>query len=130
MIVLELWNSVHHTKQADKYDQYKWKPLFPYCCWKVKFSSLIPVIGYAIDGAEGLDVDDIMSMDIDYTMDFSVVTAQFEGFTSDLHGVMAFEWAIGTSPGGEEVQSFMTAGIIHEEDDSIPGDGEFLWKQI
>ncbi|CAG2251013.1 unnamed protein product [Mytilus edulis] len=34
-----------------------------------------------------------------------------------------YEWAVGTSPGGEDVQPFMSEGIIHSEEENVAGDG-------
>ena len=63
-------------------------------------------------------------MDVDYTVDTTTVTIQFDGFESHLHGVMMYEWAVGTSPGGEDVQPFMSEGIIHSEEENVAGDGK------
>ena len=62
--------------------------------------------------------------DIDYQSDITTVSMQFAGFTSHLHGVMAYEWSVGTTPGGEEVMPFTTHGIIHKEERNVPGDGK------
>jgi len=83
--------------------------------------------GFVIDGADGTE-GTAMGVDVDYTHDYSTVTAQFSGFTSHLHGVMSFEWAVGTSAGGEEVQPFMEHGINHHEEENVPGYGKIsLW---
>lgn len=81
-----------------------------------------------MDGADGTDIQDNpdMGVDIDFTSDTTTVTVQFEGFESHLHGVMSYEWAVGTTPGGEDVQPFMSEGIIHTEEDNVAGDGNVL----
>ncbi|XP_041378093.1 uncharacterized protein LOC121390363 [Gigantopelta aegis] len=82
--------------------------------------------GLVIDGPEGTERanDFTVGVDIDYQKDFSTVTVQFEGFTSHEHGIRYFDWAVGTTVGGEEVQPFMVAGLVHEESQSnVPGNG-------
>ena len=70
-----------------------------------------------------------MGVDVDYTVDTTTVTIQFDGFESHLHGVMMYEWAVGTTPGGEEVQPFMSEGITHTEEETVAGDGQyFVWS--
>lgn len=64
-----------------------------------------------------------MKDDIDYQADSHTVTMRFFGFESSLHGIMAFDWAIGTSPGAEDVQPFLEDGIIHEEEEDVAGNG-------
>ncbi|XP_053400990.1 uncharacterized protein LOC123541000 [Mercenaria mercenaria] len=61
--------------------------------------------------------------DIDYQADAHTVTMRFSGFESSLHGIMAFDWAIGTSPGTEDVQPYLEDGIIHNEEDDVSGNG-------
>ncbi|GFR58918.1 protein jagged-2 [Elysia marginata] len=62
--------------------------------------------------------------DIDFQKDKTTVTAQFNGFSSHLKGVVKYDWAVGTSPGGEEIQPFMTAGLMHDESETgVPGSG-------
>ncbi|XP_053401006.1 uncharacterized protein LOC123523226 isoform X2 [Mercenaria mercenaria] len=47
---------------------------------------------------------------------------QFSGFESSLHGIMAFDWAIGTTPGAEDVQPYLEDGIINNEE-YVDGNG-------
>ncbi|KAK3612537.1 hypothetical protein CHS0354_024514 [Potamilus streckersoni] len=61
--------------------------------------------------------------DIDYQSDMSTITVAFSGFESSQHGIMGFEWAIGTLAGGEDVQPYMDTGIVHTETDSMAGNG-------
>ncbi|XP_052081925.1 uncharacterized protein LOC127719726 isoform X2 [Mytilus californianus] len=80
--------------------------------------------GLVVDGADGTDENTpALGVDVDYTVDTTTVTVTFDGFESHLHGVMMYEWAVGTSPGGEEVQPFMSEGIIHSEEENVAGDG-------
>jgi hypothetical protein len=43
---------------------------------------------------------------------------------------MAYEWAVGTTPGGEEVQPFMPHGIIHKEEQDVKGDGRLCMTVV
>ncbi|XP_076085507.1 uncharacterized protein LOC143056307 [Mytilus galloprovincialis] len=80
--------------------------------------------GLIVDGADGTDTTSTeLGVDVDYTVDTTTVTIQFDEFESHLHGVMMYEWAVGTSPGGEDVQPFMSEGIIHSEEENVAGDG-------
>ena len=84
--------------------------------------------GIVVDGADGTDIPNNpnMGVDVDYTVDTTTVTIQFDGFESHLHGVMMYEWAVGTTPGGEEVQPFMSEGITHTEEETVAGDGQYF----
>lgn len=66
----------------------------------------------------------VLDGDIDYQSDITTVSMQFAGFTSHLHGVMAYEWSVGMTPGGEEVMPFTTHGIMHKEERNVTGDGK------
>ncbi|VDH98959.1 Hypothetical predicted protein [Mytilus galloprovincialis] len=80
--------------------------------------------GLIVDGADGTDgTSTELGVDVDYTVDTTTVSIQFDGFESHLHGVMMYEWAVGTTPGGEEVQPFIIEGIIHSEEENVAGDG-------
>ncbi|KAK3612515.1 hypothetical protein CHS0354_024486 [Potamilus streckersoni] len=61
--------------------------------------------------------------DIDYQSDMSTITVAFSGFESSQHGVMGFEWAIGTVAGGEDIQPYTDTGIAHTEMDAVVGNG-------
>ncbi|OPL20593.1 hypothetical protein AM593_04880, partial [Mytilus galloprovincialis] len=57
--------------------------------------------GLVIDGAEGTDgYTLVLNEDMDYQLDFSTTTLQFNGFESHLHGVVDYEWAVGISSSG------------------------------
>ena len=77
------------------------------------------------DGSAGtVTLTTVASTDRDYQLDRWSVTAQFSGFTSHLHGLSRFDWAVGTSPGGEQVMPFSVLGIVHDEEESdVPGNG-------
>ncbi|KAL5015119.1 hypothetical protein ScPMuIL_009389 [Solemya velum] len=81
--------------------------------------------GVAIDGADGSeDLDsDGLGIDLDFQADTNTVTVQFRGFESELHGVMSYDWAVGTEPGMEDIQPFMEAGIVHREEEDVAGEG-------
>ncbi|VDI54125.1 Hypothetical predicted protein [Mytilus galloprovincialis] len=80
--------------------------------------------GLVIDGAEGTDgYTLVLNEDMDYQLDFSTTTLQFNGFESHLHGVVDYEWAVGTTPGGEDVMSYTTHGLVHSEEAEIVGNG-------
>lgn len=51
------------------------------------------------------------------------MSAQFSDFTSHLHGVMSYEWSIGSEPAGEDVLPFTSHGIVHKEERIVKGDG-------
>ncbi|XP_025084423.1 uncharacterized protein LOC112558273 isoform X1 [Pomacea canaliculata] len=81
--------------------------------------------GVVVDG--GLDTVLLSSAgqnDEDYQSNMWSVTAQFRGFSSHLHGLTHFDWAVGSSPGAEDVLPLMAMGIVHdEEEDQTPGMG-------
>jgi hypothetical protein len=78
----------------------------------------------AIDGPGGSDSKSFaLGVDTDFQVDTSTLTVLFDGFESAHHGVTRFEWAIGTSPGSEDVQPLREEGITHRERDDIPGNG-------
>ncbi|KAK6174798.1 hypothetical protein SNE40_013376 [Patella caerulea] len=79
--------------------------------------------GIVIDGADGTEKSGSTGVDVDYQKDTGAVTVQFSGFESALHGISKFDWAVGTTAGGEDIQPFLTAGLIHEEALDIPGNG-------
>ncbi|XP_048258717.1 uncharacterized protein LOC124137708 isoform X1 [Haliotis rufescens] len=82
--------------------------------------------GIVIDGADSTERANFIGIgsDMDYQKDAGVVTVQFAGFESHEHGLTYYDWAVGTTPGGEEVQPFIMAGLIHEESETnVPGNG-------
>ena len=85
--------------------------------------------GIVIDGPQGTDDNDILVLeeDSDYQLDITTITVQFSGFESHLHGVVEYEWAVGTTPGGEDTMSFIPYSLIHSEEDNVKGNGTFCW---
>ena len=65
-----------------------------------------------------------VTSDLDYQLGSSTVSVQFSGFESALHGVMRFEVAVGTEPGGEDVLPFTSANIVHMEQPDVVGHGQ------
>ncbi|XP_052067219.1 uncharacterized protein LOC127706604 [Mytilus californianus] len=68
--------------------------------------------------------------DLDFQSDMSTVSVQYTGFESHLHGVMAYEWAVGTTQGGKKVQPFMPHGVIHNEEKDVKGDGKIRCNTV
>ena len=80
-----------------------------------------------MDGPEGTDGDNyVLEHDTDYQLHTSTVTLQFTGFESHLHGVVDYEWAVGTTPGGEDTLSYTPHGLIHSEEDNVHGNGKWI----
>ncbi|XP_071152144.1 uncharacterized protein, partial [Mytilus edulis] len=93
----------------------------------VDYQSDIYFVLYSIviDGTDGTDHDPVydIGVDIDHQSDISTLSVQYTGFESHLHGVMDYEWAVGTSPGGQDITTFSCDGILHAEEETIAGDG-------
>ncbi|KAI8485717.1 hypothetical protein Bbelb_365510, partial [Branchiostoma belcheri] len=70
--------------------------------------------GYVTDGSDP-------TSDADYQMDNTAITAHFTGFESQLHGIAHYLWAVGTSSGAYDVQSFVSAGIVLTLEDEVKG---------
>ena len=47
----------------------------------------------------------------------------FSGFESSLHGIKAYDWSIGTSPDGEDIQPFIEFGLVHNDKNNVAGQG-------
>jgi hypothetical protein len=90
------------------------------------------ILGIVVDGADRTEIPVMSDIgdDTDYQSDMSTVSVQFTGFESHKHGVMAYEWAVGTTPGGEEIQPFMPHGIIHKEEKDVKGDGRLCMTVV
>ena len=81
-------------------------------------------IGVVLDGGETKMVNGIeLPSDIDYQKEMTAVTMQFQGYESQLYGIDRYEWAVGTSPRGEDVQPFMSAGIVLNKQEEPIGGG-------
>ncbi|XP_019616821.1 PREDICTED: uncharacterized protein LOC109464310 [Branchiostoma belcheri] len=72
--------------------------------------------GYVTDGSDP-------ASDADYQMDNTAITAHFTGFESQLHGIAHYLWAVGTSSGAYDVQSFVSGGIVLTLEDEVKGGG-------
>ena len=46
------------------------------------------------------------------------ITLKFDGFSSELCGLLYYEWAVGTNFAGDQIQEFSTAGVVMGEDGS------------
>ncbi|XP_038062441.1 uncharacterized protein LOC119732930 [Patiria miniata] len=70
--------------------------------------------GYVTDGPS-------MVQDIDAQHERTTVSIWFDDFESQLHGISHYEWAVGTTPGGEDVQPMTSNGIVPGSDDDVHG---------
>jgi hypothetical protein len=57
-------------------------------------------------------VDDGPGADVDAQTSTTTIEASWVGFADPETGISAYEWAIGTSPGGEEIQPFTSVGVV------------------
>ncbi|XP_070574642.1 uncharacterized protein [Ptychodera flava] len=82
-------------------------------------------IGFVIDGPDEVDTGNKESeVDVDYQLESGTITAQFHGFESAQHGIVHYEWAVGRSPLADDVQPYISAGIVLPEDEGdIVGEG-------
>ncbi|XP_033637389.1 uncharacterized protein LOC117298318 isoform X2 [Asterias rubens] len=70
--------------------------------------------GYITDGPT-------MFQDTDYQHERTTVTIWFDNFESQLHGISSYEWAVGTTPGGEDIQPLTSDGVVPGSDPDVPG---------
>ncbi|XP_033637723.1 uncharacterized protein LOC117298529 [Asterias rubens] len=70
--------------------------------------------GYVTDGPA-------MLHDTDSQQERTTVTIWFDDFESQLHGISSYEWAVGTTPGGEDIQPLTSDGVVPGSDPDIPG---------
>ncbi|XP_022103294.1 uncharacterized protein LOC110986022 [Acanthaster planci] len=70
--------------------------------------------GYVNDGSSFLQ-------DTDAQQERTTVTIMFDDFESQLHGISRYEWAVGTTPGGEEIQPMTSDGIVPGIDAGVQG---------
>jgi|GEM_PF-3499699 len=56
-------------------------------------------------------VNDGLGADIDWQNTASSISANWSGFGDPETGVVRYEWAIGTTPGGTEIQPFLNVGL-------------------
>ncbi|XP_070573669.1 uncharacterized protein [Ptychodera flava] len=64
-----------------------------------------------------------MAVDIDYQKEIGTVTAQFTGFESEQHGIVHYEWAVGTTPRSDDVQPYISDGIVTDDEGYHVGEG-------
>ncbi|XP_072034301.1 uncharacterized protein [Amphiura filiformis] len=83
--------------------------------------------GYVMDGPQ----QSLTDGDVDAQIEANAVTITFFGFASTLNGLRSYQWAIGTTPGGEDIQPYTTDGIVlttKNSNDSditgLPGNGK------
>ena len=38
-----------------------------------------------------------------------------------MHGISSYEWAVGTTPGGEDIQPLTSDGVVPGSDPDVPG---------
>ncbi|KAI6655616.1 hypothetical protein LOD99_2114 [Oopsacas minuta] len=70
------------------------------------------VAGVVTVGHSGIGIDGGFQAESD------TITLKFDGFSSELCGIQYFEWSIGTSFAGDQIQEFTTAGLVMGEDGS------------
>ena len=68
------------------------------------------VAGIVTVGHSGVGIDG------KYQAESDTVTLMFEGFSSELCGLLYYEWAIGTNFAGDQIQEFTTAGVVMGEE--------------
>ncbi|MDQ7779023.1 MAG: PQQ-binding-like beta-propeller repeat protein, partial [Planctomycetota bacterium] len=62
-----------------------------------------PVAGTVCDGP---------GADVDFQISTASISANWSGFADPESGIQAYEWAIGTTPGGTDVQGFLDVGLL------------------
>ncbi|XP_038050876.1 uncharacterized protein LOC119724026 [Patiria miniata] len=70
--------------------------------------------GYLTDGPR-------MLHDIDAQQERTTVTIFFSDFESQVHGISHYEWAVGTTPGGEDIQPLTSDGIVPGSEANVSG---------
>ncbi|XP_066299088.1 uncharacterized protein [Branchiostoma lanceolatum] len=70
--------------------------------------------GVVVDGPRMMisEADDVATVDVDYQLHTGTVTVRFRGFESARHGIVHFEWAVGTVALWDDVQPYSSAGIV------------------
>ncbi|XP_070573717.1 uncharacterized protein [Ptychodera flava] len=82
-------------------------------------------VGMVTDGPNDdvIDETERIHVDVDYQREAGTATAQFSGFESEQHGIVHYEWAIGKRPRSDDVQPFISDGIVTNEEVQIKGEG-------
>ncbi|XP_078658229.1 uncharacterized protein LOC144903712 [Branchiostoma floridae x Branchiostoma belcheri] len=85
--------------------------------------------GLVVDGPHMTDSegDDVATVDVDYQLHTGTVTVRFKGFESARHGIVHYEWALGTAALLDDVQPYSSSGIVLYDDNAnmegISGEG-------
>ncbi|XP_066298079.1 uncharacterized protein [Branchiostoma lanceolatum] len=76
--------------------------------------------GVVVDGPRMTDgeADDVSTVDVDYQLHTGTVTVRFRGFESARHGIVHYEWAVGTAALWDDVQPYSSAGIVLYDDNA------------
>ncbi len=69
---------------------------------KILSDSSPPLIGTVSDGS---------GADVDFQVSTTTITANWSGFSDPQSGIAGYEWAIGTTPGGTDVQGWTSVGL-------------------
>jgi hypothetical protein len=68
----------------------------------VTVDSTPPVAGSVADG---------LGADVDWQSSLTTIRANWSGFSDPQSGISGYEWAIGTTPGGVQIQGFTSVGV-------------------
>ncbi|XP_019614832.1 PREDICTED: uncharacterized protein LOC109462715, partial [Branchiostoma belcheri] len=86
------------------------------------------VSGLVFDGAGSSDLTQMAStaIDVDYQLEATTVSLQFEGYESAQHGIIGYEWGVGTIPGADDIQPFTDMGIVAFDEPAGSGIAQIL----
>ncbi|KAI8514390.1 hypothetical protein Bbelb_087140 [Branchiostoma belcheri] len=86
------------------------------------------VSGLVFDGAGSSDLSQMVStaIDVDYQLETTTVSLQFEGYESAQHGIIGYEWGVGTTPGADDIQPFTDMGIVAFDEPAGSGIAQIL----
>jgi predicted GH43/DUF377 family glycosyl hydrolase len=68
----------------------------------VMVDTSVPVAGAVNDGPDA---------DVDFQVSTTMITANWFGFSDPESGISGYEWAIGTTPGGTDIQGWTSVGL-------------------
>ncbi|KAI8519526.1 hypothetical protein Bbelb_027830 [Branchiostoma belcheri] len=76
--------------------------------------------GVVVDGPRMADSegDDVATVDVDYQLHTGTVTVRFKEFESARHGIVHYEWALGTAALWDDVQPYSSEGIVTYNDNA------------
>ncbi|XP_078660674.1 uncharacterized protein LOC144905141 [Branchiostoma floridae x Branchiostoma belcheri] len=83
------------------------------------------VSGLVFDGAGSSDLT-APTTDVNYQLEATTVSLQFEGYESVQHGIIGYEWAVGTNPGADDIQPFTDVGIVAFDEPAGSGTAQIL----